>query len=166
MEDPMAAPAVWDVDRARTVVRAHAELRGALLPVLHALQEAFGYIDEQAIPIVAETLNLSKADVHGVVSFYHDFRRSPTGRHVIKLCRAEACQAMGSDALADHVEQHLAVGMGGTTADGAFSLKPVFCLGNCALSPAVMVDDHLYGRVNPRRFDQIIAAERKHEAAE
>ncbi|MCG5243651.1 formate dehydrogenase subunit gamma [Azospirillum doebereinerae] len=151
----------WSVERARTIVADNRHLRGALLPILHALQEEFGYIDEQAIPLLAGELNLSRADVHGVVSFYHEFRREKPGRHVIKVCRAEACQAMGANALVDHIKAKLQVDFHGTTADGAFTLEQVFCLGNCALSPAVMVDEHLYGRVSPARFDAI-AAETAH----
>lgn len=145
----------WSAERARTIVADNRHLRGALLPILHALQETFGYIDEQAIPLLAGELNLSRADVHGVVSFYHEFRRAKPGRHVIKVCRAEACQSMGANALVDHIKSTLQVDFHGTTADGAFTLEPVFCLGNCALSPAVMVDEQLHGRVTPGRFDAI-----------
>ncbi len=153
----MNASHPWSAERAKTIVSDNRHLRGALLPILHALQEEFGYIDEQAIPLLATELNLSRADVHGVVSFYHEFRREKPGRHVIKVCRAEACQAMGANALVDHIKSKLQVDFHGTTADGAFTLEPVFCLGNCALSPAVMIDEHLHGRVSTARFDALAA---------
>lgn len=153
----MNASHPWSAERAKTIVSDNRHLRGALLPILHALQEEFGYIDEQAIPLLASELNLSRADVHGVVSFYHEFRREKPGRHVIKVCRAEACQAMGANALVDHIKSKLQVDVHGTTADGAFTLEQVFCLGNCALSPAVMIDEQLHGRVSPARFDALAA---------
>lgn len=150
----------WSAERAMTIVEDNRHLRGALLPILHALQEEFGYIDEEAIPLLATALNLSRADVHGVVSFYHEFRREKPGRHTIKVCRAEACQSMGANALVDHIKKRLQVDFHGTTADGAFTLEPVFCLGNCALSPAVMIDENLHGRVSPDRFDELAAETR------
>ena len=122
---------------------------GALLPILHALQEEFGYVDSAAVPLLADALNLSQAEVHGVISFYHDFRHSPPGRHILRICRAEACQAMGSEALVQHVEKQLGVKVGETTHDGSFTIEPVYCLGNCALSPSVMLDGKPYGRVSP-----------------
>lgn len=161
----MNARSPWDAGRAAGIVAAHRHMRGALLPILHALQEEFGCIDEDAIPLLARELNLSRADVHGVVSFYHEFRRTRPGRHTVKVCRAEACQSMDADGLLDHVRRRLGVGLGGTTADDAFTLESVFCLGNCALAPAVMVDDALYGRVDARRFDAIAAAALQAEGA-
>jgi len=133
------------------------EKEGALLPVLHAVQEALGYIPPEAVPVVAERMNLSRAEVHGVISFYHYFRSTPPGRHTLHLCRAEACQSMNATALEAHAKRRLGVGFHATTADGAFSLEPVYCLGNCALSPAMMIDGRLYGRVTPERFDAVIA---------
>ncbi len=130
---------------------------GALLPILHGVQEALGCVPSSAVALVAETLNLSRADVHGVISFYHFFRESPPGRHTIHLCRAEACQSMGARALEAHARRRLAIEFHETTGDGAFSLEPVYCLGNCACSPAVMIDGELYGRVTPDRFDDLIA---------
>ena len=153
----MTASQPWSAERAMTIVADNRHLRGALLPILHALQEEFGYIDEQAIPLLASELNLSRADVHGVVTFYHEFRRERPGRHVIKVCRAEACQSMGANALVDHIKKRLQVDFHHTTADGAFTLEQVFCLGNCALSPAVMIDGNLYGRVSTARFDALAA---------
>lgn len=157
-EETMNARSPWSEERATAVIAANRHLRGALLPMLHALQEEFGCIDEEAIPLLARELNLSRADVHGVVSFYHEFRRSRPGRHTIKVCRAEACQSMNADGLIDHIRRRLKVDFHETTADDAFSLEPVFCLGNCALAPAVMVDETLHGRVSPARFDAITAS--------
>lgn len=132
---------------------------GALLPVLHAIVDALGYVPPAAIEPVARGLNLSKADVHGVVSFYADFRTTPPGRHRLRICRAEACQAMGSDALADHIARAHGCAVGETRSDGAFSVEAVYCLGNCALPPAVMVDhDELVGRATPARIDAIVGA--------
>ena len=130
---------------------------GALLPILHGIQDALGYIPPAAVPTIAEGLNISRADVHGVISFYHYFRDTKPGRHTIHLCRAEACQSMNQKATEAHAKQKLGVDFHGTTANGAFTLEPVYCLGNCAASPAVMVDGELYGRVTPDRFDAIVA---------
>lgn len=132
---------------------------GALLPVLHGVQDLLGYVPEQAVSLIARELNLSRADVHGVISFYHYFRQKPAGRHVIHLCRAESCQAMGAARLEQHVKQRLGIGFHETTADGAYTLEPVYCLGNCACSPAMMVDGELKGRITPERFDAWLAAE-------
>ena len=133
------------------------DLPGALLPVLHAIQEALGYVPAAAVPVIAEGLNLSRAEVHGVISFYHYFRDTPPGRHTIHMCRAEACQSMNQRALEAHAKRQLGVDFHGTTADGAFTFEPVYCLGNCACSPAIMIDGELYGRVTPERFDAILA---------
>ncbi len=137
-------------------------LPGALLPILHSLQEEFGYIDDAMIPLIAEALNISHAEVHGVISFYHDFRRTPAGRHVLQICRAESCQAMGCNSLIAHVEKSLGVKLGETSADGNFTLRPVYCLGNCALSPAVMLDGQPYGRVSAAVADSLIENARRH----
>jgi formate dehydrogenase subunit gamma len=133
---------------------------GALMLILHEVQDRFGYVARDSVPIIAHALNLSRAEVHGVVTFYHDFRHQPPGRDVIRLCRAESCQAMGAVALADHVRARLGVQFGETTQDGAFTLEAVYCLGNCACSPAMVFNDELYGRVSPGRFDELLA-ERK-----
>ena len=130
---------------------------GALLPVLHGVQDALGYVPKSAVPLIADGLNLSRAEVHGVISFYHYFRDSPPGRHTIHLCRAEACQSMNQKALEAHAKSKLGVRFHETTTDGAFSLEPVYCLGNCACSPAMMIDGELYGRVTPERFDDIVS---------
>jgi formate dehydrogenase subunit gamma len=135
------------------------DLPGALLPVLHGVQDALGYVPEDAVPLIAREMNLSRADVHGVISFYHFFRSHPSGRRVIYVCRAESCQAMGAVTLEKHIKQRLGVDFHQTTADGAYTLEPVYCLGNCACSPAIMVDDELQGRVTPARFDAWLDAE-------
>jgi formate dehydrogenase subunit gamma len=152
----------WDADRALFRIQELERLPGALLPILHALQEEFGYIDKAAIPLIASALNISHAEVHGVISFYHDFRHEPGGRHTMKVCRAESCQAMGCDTMIRHVEDKLGVKLGGTTEDRAVTLEPVYCLGNCALSPAVMLDGKLYGRVSSEVADFLIDDARRH----
>ena len=146
----------WSLDRATAIVRDNVGRPGATLPILHALQDAFGYIADDAVPLIAHELNLSRAEVHGVVTFYHDFRRAPAGRHVVKLCRAEACQAMGGDALAARAEHRLGVAIGGTSAGDRVTLEPVYCLGLCACAPAAMVDDRLVARLTPERFDALL----------
>lgn len=133
------------------------DLEGPLLPILHAIQEEFGYVPQEALPIIASKLNLSRAEVHGVVSFYHDYRRQPAGRHVLKLCQAEACQSMGSDAVAARLKQLLGIDFHETTRDGAVTLEPVYCLGLCACSPAAMLDGEVIGRVDAERIDAIVA---------
>ena len=152
----MAKHQHWDVDRAQSRIQELERLPGALLPILHALQDEFGYVDKAAIPLIASALNLSHAEVHGVLSFYHDFRRAPAGRHVLQMCRAEACQSMGCENVIRHVEVRLGVKLGETTEDSSFTVEPVFCLGNCALSPAVMLDGKLYGRVSSDVADFLI----------
>src|SRR5262249_27589625 len=137
-----------DLEEMRALARARAGMPGALLPVLHAIQERFGHVPGSAVAIVADVLNLSRADVHGVISFYHDFRDARPGRHVMKLCRAEACRSMGARTLERHAKAALAVGFGETTADGAITLEPVYCLGNCAAAPSMMVDGEPLGRVD------------------
>jgi formate dehydrogenase subunit gamma len=160
--DPMRAQIPeFDADKVRDIVAAHRHREGALLPVLHELQEAFGCIDARAEPIVAEVLNLTRAEVHGVVTFYHDFRREPAGRHVVKLCRAEACQAAGGEALVERAEAALGIACGNTTADGAAALEPVYCLGLCALAPAAMIDGRVVGRLDEARIDRIIDEARR-----
>jgi formate dehydrogenase subunit gamma len=146
----------WDADLAGSLIRELQEVPGALLPILHALQGKFGYVHEAAIPLIAEALNLSKAEVHGVISFYHDFRHEPPGRHILRMCRAESCQAMGCEKMIAHVEDRLKAKMGQTTDDHSFTLEAVYCLGNCALSPAVMLDGKLFGRVSSDVADFLI----------
>jgi len=147
----------WDVTRGSEIIAEHAAQDGATLVILHALQEAFGYVPEAAIPMVASALNLSRAEVHGVVTFYHDFRDKPAGRHVLKLCRAEACQAAGGDALAERAEAMLGIALGSTTADQRLTLEPIYCLGLCATAPSAMLDGRLIGRLDAARIDAIVA---------
>jgi formate dehydrogenase subunit gamma len=129
---------------------------GALLPILHRVQETLGHVPDSVIPLIASGLNLSQAEVYGVISFYHDFRRTPPGRHVVRICQAESCQAMGSVALTEHIKSSLDVDFNKTTGDGVITLEPVYCLGNCACSPALMVDDALYGRMSASCFDALV----------
>ena len=142
------------------VVQRLRDLPGALLPMLHAIQEQLGYVPPAAEADLAAALNLSRAEVHGVVTFYHDFRRAPPGRTVVKLCRAEACQAMGCRALEERLATVHGAAMGATTADGALTVEPVYCLGNCALAPALQVDGALKGRVDATALDRLVAAAR------
>jgi formate dehydrogenase subunit gamma len=150
-----------DTARALDRIQELQHLPGALLPILHSLQEEFGYVDEAAVPLLADALNLSQAEVHGVLTFYHDFRRTPPGKHVLKMCRAEACQSMGCHGLIEHVEKRLGIKLGETTPDGSLTIEPVYCLGNCALSPAVMLDAQPYGRVSPAVADALIDSARR-----
>ena len=131
-------------------------VRGACLPIMHAIQEELGFVPHEAIERIAEALNLSRADVHGVLTYYHDFRSEPPGRHVLKVCRAESCQAMGSERLESHVAAKPGAAMGETSASGDLTVEPVYCLGNCALSPAVQLDGKVYGRVSQDRLDTLL----------
>ena len=146
----------WNVERASSCIEALRQQPGALLPILHALQEAFGYIDSAAVPLIADALNLSRAEVHGVVSFYHDFRARPPGRHVLKLCRAEACQSMGADALGAKARERLRIDWGETSGDGRVTLEAVFCLGLCACAPAAMLDDKVVGGLDETKLDALL----------
>lgn len=128
-----------------------------LLPVLHTIQDVLGFIPPEAVPQIALAFNLSRAEVHGVLTFYHHFRSTPPARHVVQVCRAESCQSMGANALLDHAERVLGCPLHGHTADGRFALEPVYCLGQCAVSPAMMVDGAIHARVTPARFDRILA---------
>jgi formate dehydrogenase subunit gamma len=147
----------WDVEVAQQRIREWVHLDGPLLPILHALQDEFGYIDAAAEPLIAAALNRSRAEIHGVVTFYHDFRHAPAGRHVLKLCRAEACQAAGGDRLAARAEAQLGIAMGATTPDGSVTLEPVYCLGLCATAPSAMIDGRVVGRLDERRLDAVLA---------
>jgi len=147
----------WDAARGAEIIAEHAGLEGATLVILHALQEAFGYVPEPAIPMIASALNLSRAEVHGVFTFYHDFRHQPAGRHVLKLCRAEACQAAGGDALTARAEAKLGIAIGNTTADERVTLEPIYCLGLCATAPSAMLDGRLIGRLDEARIDALVA---------
>jgi formate dehydrogenase subunit gamma len=147
----------WSAERTAQIVAEHRGLEGPLLPILHAIQQAFGCVPEGAVPIIAEALNVSRAEVHGVVTFYHDFRQQPAGRHVLKLCRAEACQAAGGDALAARAEARLGVGFGDTTQDGRVTLEPVYCLGLCSVSPSAMIDGRIVARIDDKKLDALLA---------
>ena len=139
-----------------TIAR-HLHLEGPLLPILHDLQHEFGFVPETAVPLIAAELNIGRAEVHGVVSFYHDFRDAPAGKHVVKICRAEACQSVGANALSDHALAKLGGDWHMTTPNGNITIEPVYCLGLCACGPAVLVDDQLEGRVDAARMDEILA---------
>src|SRR5277367_2397758 len=141
-------------------------LPGALLPILHAVQDRLGFVPKDAVPLIARELNLSIAEVHGVVSFYHYFRQDPGGRHVVHLCRAEACQSVGAAAVEAHAKRSLGVEFHGTTRDGAIRLEPVYCLGNCSLGPSIMIDHRLHGRVSAQRFDELMAGARASAVSE
>ncbi|MDQ1899004.1 formate dehydrogenase subunit gamma [Paracoccus sp. WLY502] len=151
-----SAPAPSE-EEIRGVVTPLASLEGPLLPMLHALQDTWGFVPQAAVPVLADILNLGRAEVHGVISFYHDFRRNPAGRHILKICRAEACQSMGANALAESTLQKLGIAWHGTTPNGAVTVEPVYCLGMCACAPAVMVDGKVVGRVDDARMDRILA---------
>ena len=148
----------WDAETGRGLVRALKHVEGALLPILHAIQDEFGYVDEAAVPIIADELNLSRAEVHGVMSFYHDFRKHAPGQHIVKICRAEACQSVGGRDSEAHARERLNADFHETSADGRYTLEPVYCLGNCACGPSAMIDGKLYGRVTPKRFYQLVDA--------
>jgi formate dehydrogenase subunit gamma len=140
------------------IVDARRNMPGALLPILHEIQDSHGFIPADAVPVIAKALNLSRAEVHGVITFYHHFREQPAGRHVVQVCRAEACQSVGADALAAHASRALGCGFHETTADGRFTLEPVYCLGQCACGPAMLIGEQLHGRVDAKRFDALVAA--------
>lgn len=142
--------------RVGEILNAHKGMEGSLLPILHAIQAEFGFVPQDALPIIAQDLNLSKAEVHGVMSFYHDFRENPAGQHVLKLCRAEACKSVGADRVAAHAQKALGIEWHETTRDGKITLEPVFCLGLCACAPAALVDGKLVGRVDEAKLDGII----------
>jgi formate dehydrogenase subunit gamma len=150
-------PAIPSEERVREIVAAHAALEGPLLPIFHAIQHEYGHVPQVALPVIAEALNLTRAEVYGVLSFYHDFRSEPAGRHVVKLCRAEACQSVGADALAEVAKAKLGVDWHGTTKNGAVTLEPVFCLGLCACGPSALVDGRVVGRVDEAKLDAILA---------
>ena len=152
----MHSPEPFTAERAVEIISAHADQDGALLPVLHALQHTFGCVPPEAVPIVAGALNLSRADVHGVVTFYHDYRQAPAKGRVLKLCRAEACQARGGAAAIAAVEKALGVAMGETTKDGRVTLEPTFCLGLCANGPAAMLDEKVVARLDDKRLKALI----------
>ena len=138
-----------------TLIATHRDRKGALLPLLHAVQEAIGHVPDDAVPAIARALNLSRAEVHGVITYYHFFRNKSVGRHVVEVCRAESCKAVGADALMAHAEGLLGCKSHHTRADGAVTLAPVYCLGLCAMSPAIMVDDKPYARMTTDKLDRL-----------
>lgn len=151
------------------VLRACSSLKGAagaLMPILHAVQNELGFVPHDAVPVIARELNLSIAEVHGVLSFYHYFRKEAGGRHVVHVCRAEACQSVGAAAVEAHAKRSLGIDFHDTTLDGAIRLEPVYCLGNCSLGPSVMIDHRLHGRVTPQRFDELMAGARASSVGE
>ena len=153
MRQHLPQPSAGDI---QPLIDSHLGREGPLLPILHELQAAFGHVPQAAVPLIAEALNITGAEVHGVMSFYHDFREVPAGRHVVKICRAEACQAMGGAAVADAALARAGVEWHGTSANGAVTIEPVYCLGLCACAPAAMVDDRLVGRADAARIDAIL----------
>jgi len=157
----MHSRTAWNQKRTEEIIEEHRSLEGAALHILHALQAEFGYIDRAAVQLVADALNLSRAEVHGVVSFYHDFRETPPGGHVLKLCRAEACQSMGAETIADAARERLQIDWNETTRDGRVTLEPVFCLGLCACAPAAMLDGRVFGRVDRERLASLINEARR-----
>jgi len=146
----------WSAERASEIIARNKHQPGAALPILHALQKVFGCVPEAAVPMVAEALNLSRAEIWGTVTFYHDFRKAPPGRRVLKLCRAESCQATGGEALVAHAEERLGVEMGGTTADARVTLEPVYCLGLCHSSPAAMLDDRVFAMLDKQKLEALL----------
>jgi formate dehydrogenase subunit gamma len=146
--------------RTRAIVDDFSGLEGPLLPILHGVQEEFGHVPVESLPVIADALNISRADIHGVVTFYHDYRREPAGRHVLKLCQAEACQSMGSEKVAAMVKAALGVGFHETAKDGSVTLEPVYCLGLCACSPSAMLDGEVIGRLDNEKIDEIVEAVR------
>jgi formate dehydrogenase subunit gamma len=154
-------PAGETAKRAQAVIDSLKSLEGPLLPILHGIQDEFGYVPQDVLPLIALELNLSRAEVHGVMSFYHDYRDHPTGRHVLKLCRAEACQSMGADRLAARVKELLGIDFHQTTLDGSVTLEPVFCLGLCACGPSAMLDGELHARLDDAAVEALVAEARQ-----
>jgi formate dehydrogenase subunit gamma len=148
----------WNQQTAENIIAAHAPCQAALLPILHAVQEEFGYISEAAMRLIATSLNITRAEVYGVVSFYHDYRQEPAGRHVLKLCRAEACQSMGGEENAAALLKRLGLDWGGTTADGRLTIEPIYCLGLCTCAPSAMLDDELHARLDAASLEALAMA--------
>lgn len=155
---PTASAGNEGADAIARIVAAKRDVPGALLPILHEIQDRHGFIPDDAVPTIARALNLSRAEVHGVITFYHHFRQQPAGRHVVQVCRAEACQSVGAEALAAHACKALRCDFHETTPDGQFTLEPVYCLGQCATGPAMTIGEKLYARVDAQRFDKLIDA--------
>jgi len=158
---PFPVPVKPDVDATVQAVLAHlAGEPGALLPILHALQDALGYVPSHAVPRIADALNLSRAEVHGVISYYHHFRSTPAPTHTVQVCRAEACQAMGGEALLAHARAHLGCGLHATSGDGEFTVEAAYCLGLCACSPALAINGEVHARMTAQKFDALVAQAR------
>jgi len=156
----LTAAASWDATAVQEIIRAQKQIPGAMLPILHGIQDLVGFIPSDAVPMIAEGLNVSRAEVHGVVSYYHHFRQQPGARVQLQICRAEACQARGADALAKHAKARLGCDFHQATADGDVMLEPVYCLGHCAVGPNIAIGDELYARMTPARFDALIGSKR------
>ena len=154
MNKSVEAPELQTINR---LLPQFTQMPGGLLPLLHAVQEALGFIPPSAVPLVAEAMNLSRAEVHGVITYYHFFRSKAPGKHVVQVCRAEACQACGGDQLLSDMEHALGCKLHETSADGLYSLEPVYCLGLCASSPAVQIDDKLYARMDTEKLLRVVA---------
>lgn len=154
---PLQLASTEITSRTAAIIQEMKGLEGPLLPILHGIQEEFGHVPQDALPVIAEALNISRAEVHGVVTFYHDYRSHPAGRHVLKVCQAEACQSMGSDAVAAKLKQLLGIGFHETMRDGSVTLEPVYCLGLCACAPAAMLDGRVIGRIDDERLEEIVA---------
>jgi formate dehydrogenase subunit gamma len=150
-----------DLSIASSIAAAHKDVPGGLLPALHGIQDALGHVPPDAVPLVAEQFNLSRAEVHGVVTYYHHFRSAPAGRLLVQVCRAEACKAMGADALLEHAQKRLGCSVHGTSANGEHSLEAVFCLGLCASSPVIAINDEVHARITPALFDDIVEEARQ-----
>lgn len=147
--------------RTLAIINEMRTLEGPMLPILHEIQAEFGYVPQECLPVIARELNLSRAEVHGVVTFYHDFRDHPAGRHVLKLCRAEACQSMGADAIAERVKALLGIDFHQTTLDGAVTLEPVYCLGLCSCGPSAMLDGEVHGRLDTEAAGELVQEARR-----
>jgi len=152
----MQAASTNIASRATAIIDEMKALEGPLLPILHEIQEEFGHVPAETLPLIATALNISKAEVHGVVTFYHDYRNHPAGRHVLKVCRAEACQSMGGDAIAAQISQALGIGFHETAKDNSVTLEPVYCLGLCACAPAAMLDGEVIGRLDADKIEEIV----------
>ncbi|MEI5681632.1 MULTISPECIES: formate dehydrogenase subunit gamma [unclassified Mesorhizobium] len=152
----MQAASTQIASRATAIIDEMKALEGPLLPILHEIQEEFGHVPAETLPIIAKALNISNAEVHGVVTFYHDYRNHPAGRHVLKVCRAEACQSMGGDAIAAQISQALGIGFHETAKDNSVTLEPVYCLGLCACAPAAMLDGEVIGRLDADKIEEIV----------
>ncbi len=150
----------WNVAAVQQIIRSQQSTAGAMLPILHGIQDLVGYVPAETVPMIADALNVSRAEVHGVISYYHHFREHPAGTHVVQICRAEACQARGANALVDHARHALGCDFHHTTADGGITLEPVYCLGLCSVGPNIAIGDELYARVTPERFNALINAKR------